>query len=172
MAEDRLTVLENDLFSVYHRAGAEVLYETDRGETRRYYAKRYLQALKRAVASDDLVGFVHRLIRTPQPSRGFFILRAALRLDLSVEALVVDPRKPYHDLFDSDAIEIARQRLMTHGYDPQTGATSSTPAVVPAGQVPIGVTSGDLELSALAPGASFDVRVTVGEDGTLNLQLL
>ena len=41
-----------------------------------------------------------------------------------------------------------------------------------AGEVPVGVTSGDLELSALAPGASFDVRVTVSEDGTLNLQLL
>jgi hypothetical protein len=172
MAEDRLTVLENDLFSVYHRAGAEVLYETDRGETRRYYAKRYLQALKRAVSGDDLVGFVHRLMRTPQPSRGFFILRAALRLDLSVEALVVDPRKPYHDLFEPDIIEIARHRLVTNGYDPQTGATSRTPAIVPVSEVPAGITSGDLELSALAPGASFDVRVTVREDGTLNLTLL
>jgi hypothetical protein len=172
MAEDRLTVLENDLFSVYHRAGAEVLYETDRGETRRYYAKRYLQALKRAVANDDLVGFVDRLMRTSQPSRGFYILRAALRLDLSVEALVVERRKPYHGLFDPEIVEIARGRLVAHGYDPDTGETSSTPAIVPAGQLPVGITSGDLELSALAPGASFDLRVTVGEDGTLSLQLL
>ena len=172
MAEDPLKDLENDLFSVYHRAGAEVLYETDRGETRRYYAKRYLQALKRALASEDLVGFVERLMRTPQPSRGFFILRAALRLDLSVEALVVDTRKRYHGLFDHELVEIAGQRLVTHGYHPETGETSSTPAIVPAGQVPAGVTAGDLELSALVPGASFDVRVSVGEEGALSFQLL
>src|SRR4051812_34018339 len=98
--------LYQDLLSIYARAGAEVTYETDSGDVKPYWAKRFLQAVKRAEKNDALLEFVHRLIRQEEVSRGFLILKKAGRLDLTAEALVVDTGKPYHDAFDGDVVEI------------------------------------------------------------------
>jgi hypothetical protein len=82
--------LYHDLLSIYARAGAEVTYETDSGDVRPYWPKRFLQAVKRANKKGELFEFAHRLIRQDDVSRGFLVLKKAGRLDLTVEALVVD----------------------------------------------------------------------------------
>jgi hypothetical protein len=115
-----INLLIEALFAIYSRAGAEVTYITDRGERRPYWANRYLQALKRAVAEgpEAVPVFVERLINQPEPSRGFSYLKAAGRLDLSVEALVVDASQPFHSLFSSDVVAAAKARLEEHGWNP------------------------------------------------------
>ena len=115
-----LRELEDRLFEIYHRAGREVEYKTESGETRAYWPKRYLQALRRAVGEgdDELVEFVGRLVTSDEPSRGFGYLHDQERLDLTVEAIVADETAPYHDLFDEDVVRAARKRLAEHGYDP------------------------------------------------------
>jgi hypothetical protein len=109
--------LYQDLLSIYARAGAEVTYETDKGETKPYWPKRFLQAVKRAEKNDELIPFVSRLVTEPEPSRGFYILKKERRLDLTVEALLCDRSKPYWPEFDHDILERARQRLAAHGCD-------------------------------------------------------
>jgi len=113
-------LLIDALFGIYSRAGAEVTYVTDRGERRPYWANRYLQALKRAVAEGDeaVLAFVERLVQQPEPSRGFFYLKDAGRLDLSVEALVVDPTREFHKLFSAETVAVAQTRLREHGWTP------------------------------------------------------
>lgn len=120
---DAMRSLIDDLLAIYTRAGHEVTYTTERGETRRYWANRYMQALKRALDheshgnSNAVVDFVEGLVTRPEPSRGFFYLRDADRLDLSVEAHVADPSKPYQGLFSREALDAARARLAEYGYD-------------------------------------------------------
>jgi hypothetical protein len=151
--------LYQDLLSIYARAGAEVTYETDRGEIRPYWAKRFLQAVKRAQKNDELFEFVVRLLQQDEPSRGFLILKKAGRLDLSVEALVVDADKPYHVDFAPELVRISRKRLVEHG------------ALVDSGQGDP-VDAEELPPLSLSPGTSFDLRVTVGEDGALSMKVI
>lgn len=89
----------------FTRAGAEVTFETDRGDVKPYWAKRYLQAVNRANKNDELFEFVERLLVVEAPSRGFLILKKAGRLDLTVEALVCDESKSNHDRFAEDVVE-------------------------------------------------------------------
>lgn len=151
--------LYQDLLSIYARAGAEVTYETDRGETRPYWAKRFLQAVKRAQKSGELFEFVARLLQQDEPSRGFLILKKAGRLDLTVEALVLDEDKPYHVDFAPELVEISRERLDQHrqGEDPSPAA-AMRPEEHPE--------------APLSPGTSIDLRVTVGDDGALSVKVI
>jgi hypothetical protein len=50
------------------------------------------------------------LINSPKESDGYTALYERDRLDLTVEAIVVENRK-WHSLFDPEAIEKARKRL-------------------------------------------------------------
>lgn len=156
--------LYQDLLSIYARAGAEVTYETDRGEIKPYWAKRFLQAVKRANKNDELFEFVERLVGAEEVSRGFLILKKAGRLDLTVEALVCDESKSYHHCFSRELVATARARLVDHGYEQaahgQTGAGEAKAAAAVATP------------ATLSPGATFDVRVTVGNDGALSLSLI
>jgi hypothetical protein len=106
-----------DLMSIYARAGAEVTYETESGEIKPYWAKRYLSALKRADKRGELLEFVERLAGAPEPSRGFLILKKARRLDLTLEALVCDRSKRHWDAIDPQVVQIASERLTEHGYE-------------------------------------------------------
>lgn len=148
--------LADDLFGIYSTAGREVTYVSDRGERRAYWANRFRQAVQRAVDNDEVVPFVERLVMQDNPSRGFGYLAAAGRLDLSVEALVIDESKVYHPLFSIEAVEASRDRLAAHGYDGKALATDQ-----------VSVAAGDLQI-----GSTFDLRVTVQADGALKLQLL
>jgi hypothetical protein len=160
--------LYNDLLSIYARAGAEVSYETDAGDEKAYWPKRFLQAVKRAKKSGELFPFVERLVQADEPSRGFFILKKAGRLDLTVEALVIDEAKPYKDRVEFPTLEAARYRLRDHGYPYAFG---KRPASASSGN------DGDTESLSrgaiqLVPGASVDLRITVGQDGELSLSLI
>jgi len=159
--------LYQDLLSIYARAGAEVTYETDEGKLKPYWAKRFLQAVKRAEKNGDLFEFVERLIAPEQPSRGFLILKKAGRLDLTVEALIVNPGKPYYGELDFDLIATARRRLADHGY---RQAFASTPSEAAAAQDTM--SRSEEGRFSLAPGATFDLRVTVENDGSLSLCLI
>jgi len=58
----------------------------------------------------------HKLLASPAISDGFAELWERGRLDLTVEALVVDPK--FSDLFSESEIEVARRRLEQFGYAP------------------------------------------------------
>jgi hypothetical protein len=104
--------LQHDLFQIYHTCGLEVTYVGEDGKTRRYWPKRYLQALQRAVEQNDIIGFVERLVSRDDAARGFGYLAEANRLDLTVEWLVMDEKRAYHHLFTEDAVISATARLM------------------------------------------------------------
>jgi hypothetical protein len=163
--------LYHDLLSIYARAGAEVTYETDSGDVRPYWPKRFLQAVKRANKKGELFEFAHRLIRQDDVSRGFLVSRRpGGSISLSRPSWSTKT-KPYHGAFDFDVVQIARQRVADHGYDvlapkaPVTPVASSTEARADTGSS----TSAEVTVS---PGTSFDVRVTVGDDGKLALSLI
>ena len=160
--------LYQDLLSIYARAGAEVTYETDDGKIKPYWAKRFLQAVKRSEKNDELFEFVGRLLSPDQPSRGFLILKKAGRLDLTVEALVIDPEKPYHGEIDFDLIATARRRLADHGYGEAFKASSPASPEEPESHS----TAPASDVVEIAPGTSFDVRITVGKNGGLSLALI
>lgn len=160
--------LYDDLLSIYARAGAEVTYETDKGEVKAYWAKRFLQAVKRSDKQEELFELVRRLVCSEEPSRGFYILKKAGRLDLTVEALVIDREKPYNGELDFEIVAAARRRLADHGYQDAFSATPSSRE--PASPNEIGVSAP--QIAGLASGSSFEVRVTVEEDGRLSLVLI
>lgn len=54
------------------------------------------------------------LINSAQPSEGYTALWERGRLDLTVEALVLDPK--WYSLFSRNDIDRARQRLKDYGY--------------------------------------------------------
>lgn len=56
------------------------------------------------------------LVRAAQPAAGFTKLYEMGRLDLSVEALVIDPR--FTDLFSTEDRNRAMARLKKYGYNP------------------------------------------------------
>lgn len=61
-----------------------------------------------------------KLLRTPTVSDGFAALWERGRLDLTVEATVVQPE--FAELFDDEEIEVARRRLEQFGYTPSLDA--------------------------------------------------
>jgi hypothetical protein len=59
------------------------------------------------------------LINTPKPSDGYTALFMRSRLDLTVEAVVVEHAK-WHELFTTDELAKARARLKQYEYKPRT----------------------------------------------------
>jgi hypothetical protein len=164
MSDSLLHLLTQALLNIYARAGREVTYLTDAGERRPYWANRYLQALKRAIREgtlEALVTFIDDLVTREEPSRGFFYLKEADRLDLSVEALVLDESQPFHDLFSEEAVEASRSRLNEHGYE-LDGSVEG--AVAPEGDH-------DVRSSASTP-LELDLKLTVGTDGLVTLRIV
>jgi hypothetical protein len=58
------------------------------------------------------------LINAPKPSDGYAFLYDRGRLDLTVEAMVVEHAR-WHELFTSDELARARLRLKQYGYNPK-----------------------------------------------------
>jgi hypothetical protein len=139
------------LFKLYSDAGTEVTYASESGRTLRYWPKRYLQALRRAVENDDVIGFVEGLV-TREESRGFGYLEDAGRLDLTVEAVVVER---FPELFEAEVVEAARDRLIAHGYEPKAEAVeASQPDAV-----------------GFTPGSTVLIEISVGASGELTARL-
>jgi hypothetical protein len=70
------------------------------------------------------LGTARRLLAVSEVSSGFTALYERGRLDLTVEALVVQPQ--FAGLFSDHELEIARQRLRDLGYSPEPGSTPRT----------------------------------------------
>jgi hypothetical protein len=86
------------------------IYLRARGEAG-YLATRFLRMLmeRKGLATAKC------LIGSPKPSEGFLALLQRKRLDLTVEAYLVENPK-FHRLFTADDVEWARTRLAEHGY--------------------------------------------------------
>jgi hypothetical protein len=58
-----------------------------------------------------------RLVNASSVSTGYTALWERKRLDLTVEALILESK--WHVLFEAEELEKARKRLKDYGYDPQ-----------------------------------------------------
>jgi hypothetical protein len=95
---------EKALFDVYRRA------KDDAG----YNASAFLQMLMK----NGGVITAKRLINSPAPSHGYTQLHLLGRLDLTVEATVLENPK-WHSLFSEDELTRARKRLEEYKYLPK-----------------------------------------------------
>lgn len=76
--------------------------------------------LKPAPPGERAIVMVKRILaRNRRPTSVFQQLAFRNRLDLSIEALVLDPR--WERLFSEGEIEVARRRLALYGRSPATG---------------------------------------------------
>ena len=89
------------------------IYTTAKNELG-YNARIFLRMLH----EHDGLGTAKRLINAPQVSEGYTYLYEHKRLDLTVEALVVENEK-WHALFEPSEIERARKRLEAYRYTPK-----------------------------------------------------
>lgn len=87
------------------------IFERARDETG-YIATRFIQM----VSEHGGLETARKLLETNDPSDGFSTLWEKGRLDLSVEAHVIDPR--FADLFTAAERQTARNRLAQYGYSP------------------------------------------------------
>lgn len=92
-----------DMIGVYQRAKKEC----------RYNATRFLQM----VASQEGLTVAKSFIQKNQPTEGFATLWELGRLDLTVEALLLEPK--YRELFIEQEREIVRERLTEYGFEKQ-----------------------------------------------------
>lgn len=91
------------MFDIYRRAKAEANYP----------ANIFLQMIT------DKGGLLtaKQLINSPKPSDGYTALYERQRLDLTVEAMIIDNVK-WHSLFSPDELARAKRRLKEYGYAP------------------------------------------------------
>lgn len=101
-----LLVLSDDLDELYERTRAAKLRRRD-GHL--YVPSRFKQGIDRARAAGNPVPTVANICR--RRSEGFDVILAADRPDLTVESLVVDETKRYHDLFKEETRRASAERL-------------------------------------------------------------
>lgn len=95
-----------DLMELYEET---VIAKLPTRKGRHYVPTRFLQAIRRAEAGGDPVLLVYRMCR--YETDGFGVILDADRADLTVESLVVDTAKPYHDLFTDSTRALSAERL-------------------------------------------------------------
>ena len=89
------------MFEIYRRAKSEAGYPAN--------------AFLGMITQDGGLLTAKRLINSPKPSEGYTALHLRERLDLTVEATVInEPR--WHVLFSSEELEKAASRLKRYGY--------------------------------------------------------
>jgi hypothetical protein len=98
------------MFHIYRRAKAEA----------KYNATIFLQM----ITDNEGLATAKTLINAQEQSDGYTALYLRGRLDLTVEAVVVE-NSQWHPLFTSDEIERAAKRLRANGYEPKTGDNSN-----------------------------------------------
>jgi hypothetical protein len=97
----------------FHRAMISI-YETAKRELG-YNATRFLQM----ISEHGGLATARQLLWSDAPSEGFTTLWERGRLDLTVEAHVLDPE--FAPLFTDEDREQARARLETYGWRPRSG---------------------------------------------------
>lgn len=96
------------MFNIYQRAKSEADYNAT--------------VFFRMLSDNGGLQTARTLINAAKPSDGYTALYERGRLDLTVEAVVLENQK-WHELFTSDELSRARKRLHQYGYDP--ASTSS-----------------------------------------------
>jgi hypothetical protein len=96
-----ISEFDNAMLGVYQRADSEAGYKATRFFTM-LSEHRGLETAK-------------RLIHSPTVSEGYTALWERKRLDLTVEAVIIDDVK-WHPLFTADELTICRLRLEGYGY--------------------------------------------------------
>ncbi len=104
-----LEQLYEDAIEIYERARKEVTIARKDGSRQRYAPIRFKRQIDRGHESDMLVPAVASIVR--RSTRGFGHLEDAERPDLMLEALVLDPSKPYHGFFSAPTVNVARERM-------------------------------------------------------------
>lgn len=104
-----IELLFRDALEIYETARREVTIPRSDGTRQKYAAVRYKQQIERAYSKGDLVAAITRIVS--RRTGGFGHLEEANRPDLMVETLVLDASKPYHRLFSSATVDIARTRM-------------------------------------------------------------
>ena len=107
---DLKTQFDVAMFDVYRRAKDEAGYN----------ATIFLQML----TDNKGVQTAKTLINSPKPSDGYTALYLRGRLDLTVEALVIEDER-WHQLFTDHEITRARRRLKDYRYEPRTMPNSN-----------------------------------------------
>jgi hypothetical protein len=102
---DKLLLLA-DLEGIYTRTVEENI---PRRDGQKYVPNRFKQGIDRARENGDPVRLVYRMCR--HKTEGFDVLLEANKPDLTVEALVVDRKKAYHDLFRDETKRLSAVRL-------------------------------------------------------------
>lgn len=126
--------LTSDLEDLYRRT-REAKLQKESGGT--YNPSRFGQAIARARAGQgDPVRIVTSICR--RRSSGFDILFENGRRDLTVEVLVLDPSKPYHDLFGDETRALCVERLRAFD-DAEVGARDLVTQTVTAGDIEAGL---------------------------------
>lgn len=103
-ADKRL--LCSDLYALYERTVAARL---PRADGRAYVPNYFKRGLDAACAANNPVPLVARIC--DRQTEGFDVILEHGSADLTVEALVVDASKPYHDLFGEETRRLAAERL-------------------------------------------------------------
>ncbi|MBV8105467.1 MAG: hypothetical protein JO223_12760 [Hyphomicrobiales bacterium] len=98
------------MFDIYRRAKAEA----------KYNATIFLQM----ITDDGGRRTAKTLINAPRPSDGYTALYLRKRLDLTVEAVVVE-HPQWHPLFTPEEIEKAAKRLRAYSYVPKSAPKSN-----------------------------------------------
>lgn len=104
MAEGIEAEFHKAMVGIYDRANSECGYNPTR----------FLSM----VAKHGGLDTAHILLRSANASYGYVALWKRARLDLTVEALVIEPR--WTGLFADEELRTARQRLLDYGYIPQS----------------------------------------------------
>jgi hypothetical protein len=95
-----------DLYGLYAKTVAAKL---PRADGKAYIPHYYKRGLDNACAAGEPVPFVARLCK--RQTEGFDVMLAAGERDLTVEALVMDVNKTYHNLFDDETRRKAQEHL-------------------------------------------------------------
>jgi hypothetical protein len=93
------------MFGIYRRAKSEAEYNAT--------------IFLRMISERGGLATARYLINSPKPSDGYTHLYERGRLDLTVEAMVVENGR-WHELFTSEELVKARVRLAQYGYKPKS----------------------------------------------------
>jgi hypothetical protein len=109
--QDLLKQFDAAMFEIYRRAKREAGYNAT--------------IFLRMVSDRGSLATAKYLINSPRPSDGYTHLYERGRLDLTVEAMVVENTR-WHELFTTEELAAANSRLKRYGYTrTSTGACSN-----------------------------------------------
>jgi hypothetical protein len=98
------------MFEIYRRAKLEAGYNAT--------------IFLRMISDRGGLATARYLINSPKPSDGYTHLYERSRLDLTVEAMVVENAR-WHELFTTDEVAAASRRLKKYGYGGKTSGIST-----------------------------------------------